>query len=178
MAADEIIRNGDVDPEAVRQARLSNPVLREEKLDTLARELDQADLLAVAVEADASILRVAGDHTVLYDHLTVGVFQAGSVAGDMAPIHKPFDHRAEVQHRQAGDDVVLAIYGPFNYGGRYTSESNARFDIWLKSRDPDSGIRNFEDLDILAQRAGMLLRHDYEMPANNRILYWEKSRAD
>ena len=66
------------------------------------------------------------------------------------------------------------LYGPFNYNNRFTSESNAGFDAWLKSRDPDSGIRNFEDLDRLAGLAGMRLQHDYEMPVNNRILYWEK----
>ena len=66
------------------------------------------------------------------------------------------------------------LYGPFNYNNEYTSESNARFDHWLKSRDPESGIRNFEDLDRLAQQAGMRLCNDYEMPVNNRILYWEK----
>ena len=66
------------------------------------------------------------------------------------------------------------LYGPFNYNSQYTSESNARFDGWLKSRDPESGIRNFEDLDKLAQQAGMQLKNDYEMPANNRVLYWEK----
>jgi cyclopropane fatty-acyl-phospholipid synthase-like methyltransferase len=68
----------------------------------------------------------------------------------------------------------LLLYGPFNYGNRYTSESNARFDQWLKSRDPASGIKNFEDLDKLAAQAGMILQNDYGMPANNRILYWEK----
>jgi cyclopropane fatty-acyl-phospholipid synthase-like methyltransferase len=68
----------------------------------------------------------------------------------------------------------LLLYGPFNYGNRYTSDSNARFDQWLKSRDPASGIRNFEDLDRLANQAGMVLINDVEMPANNRILYWEK----
>jgi cyclopropane fatty-acyl-phospholipid synthase-like methyltransferase len=68
----------------------------------------------------------------------------------------------------------LLLYGPFNYGGRYTSESNAGFDQWLKSRDPASGIRNFEDLDRLANQAGMVLKDDVEMPVNNRILYWEK----
>ena len=72
----------------------------------------------------------------------------------------------------AGGRFIL--YGPFNYAGRYTSESNARFDNWLKSRDPDSGIRNFEDLEQLAQLAGMQLQQDYEMPVNNRILYWKK----
>ncbi|MCP4815079.1 MAG: DUF938 domain-containing protein, partial [Planctomycetaceae bacterium] len=65
--------------------------------------------------------------------------------------------------------------GPFNYGGHYTSESNARFDSWLKGRDPQSGIRDFEALDALAVQANMILRNDYEMPANNRILCWQKT---
>ena len=66
------------------------------------------------------------------------------------------------------------VYGPFNYGGRYTSESNARFDEWLKSRDPLSGVRDFEAVDELAREAGLVLRKDYEMPANNRTLVWSK----
>src|SRR5690554_1376737 len=40
----------------------------------------------------------------------------------------------------------VIIYGPFKYGGEFTSESNAQFDESLKSRDPLSGIRNFEDV--------------------------------
>ena len=71
-------------------------------------------------------------------------------------------------------DSKFLLYGPFNYGNRYTSDSNARFDTWLKDRDPESGIRNFEDLNKLAEIAGMQLVKDYEMPVNNRILYWEK----
>lgn len=66
-------------------------------------------------------------------------------------------------------------YGPFNYQGEFTSESNARFDQWLKSRDPVSGIRNFEDLVALASANGLHLYEDYEMPANNRILVWQKA---
>ena len=73
---------------------------------------------------------------------------------------------------QAGDDVVLAIYGPFNYGGRYTSESNARFDQWLAEQHPDSAIRNFEDVNRLALEAGFTLQGDHSMPANNRLLVW------
>lgn len=69
---------------------------------------------------------------------------------------------------------VFAQYGPFNYGGRYTSESNARFDEWLKHRDPQSGIRNFEDLQTLAEANGLKLLADVEMPANNRTLVWQK----
>lgn len=69
----------------------------------------------------------------------------------------------------------FAQYGPFNYNGEYTSESNARFDQWLKGRDAQSGIRNFQDLEQLAAVNGMTLVKDYEMPANNRILVWKKN---
>ena len=74
----------------------------------------------------------------------------------------------------AGHDVVLAVYGPFNYGGRYTSESNARFDQWLAQQHPDSAIRDFEAVDGLAAAAGFALQGDYPMPANNRLLAWRK----
>ncbi len=72
--------------------------------------------------------------------------------------------------------AVFCLYGPFNYNGHYTSESNRRFDEWLKLRDPLSGIRDFEALNELAADAGMELKQDYEMPANNRILTWLKTR--
>lgn len=69
---------------------------------------------------------------------------------------------------------LLCLYGPFNYHRSYTSESNARFDEWLKARDPQSGIRDFEALDQLANRIGLRLVNDYEMPANNRTLVWQR----
>jgi len=68
----------------------------------------------------------------------------------------------------------LIVYGPFNYQNQYTSESNANFDIWLKNRDPLSAIRNFEDVDQLANENSLRLHKDYSMPANNRILCWQK----
>jgi SAM-dependent methyltransferase len=69
---------------------------------------------------------------------------------------------------------VLCLYGPFNYRNAYTSDSNARFDAFLKSRDPASGIRNFEALDSLAADNGMRFRQDHEMPVNNRLLVWSR----
>lgn len=71
-------------------------------------------------------------------------------------------------------NALFALYGPFNYDARYTSDSNARFDQWLKGRDPLSGIKNFEHLDELARKGGLEFKADYEMPANNRILLWWK----
>ncbi|MEE9446609.1 MAG: DUF938 domain-containing protein [Arenicellales bacterium] len=66
-------------------------------------------------------------------------------------------------------------YGPFNYNGEFTSESNARFELWLKQQNPLSGIRDFEALDALAKASGMQLLDDHEMPANNRVLVWQKA---
>ncbi|OBS08447.1 methylase [Acidihalobacter prosperus] len=69
----------------------------------------------------------------------------------------------------------FALYGPFNYGGRYTSDSNARFDAWLKARDPQSGVRDFEAVQALTSEVGLRLLQDIAMPANNRVLCWERS---
>ena len=70
-------------------------------------------------------------------------------------------------------DAKLAIYGPFNYDGQYTSASNAAFDQSLKQRAPHMGIRDFADVDRLARSVGFGLRDDLEMPANNRCLVWQ-----
>lgn len=69
---------------------------------------------------------------------------------------------------------VLVAYGPFNYGGRFTSESNAAFDAMLRARDPHSGIRDFEAVDALARAQGFTLVKDRAMPANNRALVWRR----
>ncbi|MCU0841194.1 MAG: class I SAM-dependent methyltransferase [Thiobacillaceae bacterium] len=72
------------------------------------------------------------------------------------------------------EDARLAIYGPFNYGGRYTSDSNAQFDAWLKQRGAHQGIRDFEAVDALAAGIGLVLAEDRSMPANNRCLVWRR----
>lgn len=70
--------------------------------------------------------------------------------------------------------ALLVVYGPFNNEGRYSSDSNARFDEWLKQQHSQSAIRDSEWLDTLAEKAGMKRIEDNEMPANNRILVWQK----
>ena len=70
---------------------------------------------------------------------------------------------------------LFILYGPFNYNGQYTSQSNANFDVWLAQQNPHSAIRDFEALDELAKEAGLMLIDDYPMPANNRILVWRKN---
>ncbi len=66
----------------------------------------------------------------------------------------------------------LCIYGPFKYDNKFTSQSNQQFDLWLKQRDPNSGIRDFEAVNRLAGKIGLAHQADYAMPANNQLLVW------
>lgn len=72
-------------------------------------------------------------------------------------------------------DVV--IYGPFKVGGAFTSESNATFDNWLKERNRESGVRDFEAVNALALEQGFVLQARREMPAHNFLLHWRKQAA-
>lgn len=73
-----------------------------------------------------------------------------------------------------GTGGKVIVYGPFRYNKQYTSESNAEFDVWLKQRDPESAIRDFEAVDALARQQDLILVDDFAMPANNQILVWQK----
>jgi SAM-dependent methyltransferase len=70
---------------------------------------------------------------------------------------------------------VLAVYGPFSDGGRHSAESNARFDAFLRARDPLSGVRDWRAVDALARAQGLSLDGDHAMPANNRTLVWRRN---
>lgn len=72
------------------------------------------------------------------------------------------------------DGGLFILYGPFNYGGRYSTEGNARFDRWLRQRDPLSGIRDVEAMHRCAAANGLHPYRDFAMPANNRMLVWRK----
>lgn len=69
---------------------------------------------------------------------------------------------------------VLAVYGPFTYRDRPTAESNARFDVMLRSRDPLSGLRSLDAIRTLAEKHGLALAEDNAMPANNRLLVFHR----
>lgn len=72
-------------------------------------------------------------------------------------------------------NALVCIYGPFNYQGQFTSDSNARFNDWLKAQNPHSGIRDFEKIYELAESIGLQILDDHAMPANNRLLVFQKS---
>lgn len=78
--------------------------------------------------------------------------------------------------RQLQPGGIFCLYGPFNYDGQFTSQSNADFDQWLKQRDAQSGIRDVTAVDRLAVAQGLQLCDDIAMPANNRMLVWCKPK--
>jgi cyclopropane fatty-acyl-phospholipid synthase-like methyltransferase len=70
---------------------------------------------------------------------------------------------------------VFCLYGPMKYLGVLDAKSNIQFDDWLRQQFPHQGIREFHDINSLAIAAGLVLREDNSMPANNRLIVWQKS---
>lgn len=77
--------------------------------------------------------------------------------------------------RVLGEGGVFCLYGPFNFEGRFSSESNAAFDTSLGQRDPAMGIRDIEELDRFAAAGGLTRVRLYALPANNHIAVWQKA---
>ncbi len=71
--------------------------------------------------------------------------------------------------------ALVFFYGPFKYESKFTSQSNEDFDVLLKSSNVKSGIRSFEDVTANMKKAGFKLLKDHKMPANNRILVYERT---
>lgn len=67
-------------------------------------------------------------------------------------------------------DGRLFLYGPFKRDGKHTALSNAVFDSSLRERDAEWGVRDIDDLEKLADSAGLKLMKTVDMPANNLIL--------
>lgn len=93
-------------------------------------------------------------------------------------LHIMSRHEVELLFQYVGKHLKengrFMVYGPFNYNGQYTSESNQRFDVWLSQLAGDSSIKHFEDILGLAELNGLDLLKDVAMPANNRILVLQK----
>ena len=68
----------------------------------------------------------------------------------------------------------MMLYGPFKYGGEFTTESNRNFNQWLADRYDGAGIRDFETIDELAADNGLTFLSDQAMPANNQFIVWKK----
>lgn len=66
------------------------------------------------------------------------------------------------------------LYGPFKVDGRFSTESNERFDRALREQDAAMGIRDLDVLDGLAKSEGLDRIRTYGMPANNLLVVWRK----
>ncbi len=69
---------------------------------------------------------------------------------------------------------LFYVYGPYRYSDRPLEPSNEEFDRWLRARDHQSGIRDFDAVNALARRHNLTLVDDRPMPANNRSIWWAK----
>jgi hypothetical protein len=72
---------------------------------------------------------------------------------------------------------VLYLYGPFKRGGVHTAPSNEAFDQFLRSQNPEWGVRNLEAVETIAVSHGFQLTTIEEMPANNLSLVFVKITA-
>lgn len=73
------------------------------------------------------------------------------------------------------DDGRLFVYGPFKQDGSHTSPSNAAFDATLRAENPEWGVRDVSDLNVLAHAAGLAPAEISSMPANNLVLAFRRA---
>jgi hypothetical protein len=69
---------------------------------------------------------------------------------------------------------VLFLYGPYIQPGIETAPSNLAFDLDLKRRNPEWGLRSLDKVTALAAEQGLELSDRIEMPANNLSLIFRK----
>jgi SAM-dependent methyltransferase len=74
-------------------------------------------------------------------------------------------------------DGRFFLYGPFKRDGQHTALSNAVFDSSLREGNPEWGVRDIVDVEKLARSAGLALLETVEMPANNMILVFGRTKA-
>lgn len=68
----------------------------------------------------------------------------------------------------------LILYGPYFDAETETAPSNRAFDLDLRARNPEWGLRSVEWLDGMAERAGFRRTRRVAMPANNLTLVYRK----
>lgn len=77
-------------------------------------------------------------------------------------------------HDLLAQDAPLILYGPYLEADVETAPSNVEFDAWLKSRNPEWGLRELTWLDALAKRHGLTRTRRVAMPANNLTLVYRR----
>lgn len=143
-----------------------------ENHDTIRRWLHVSDLPNVGKPLALDVQGV--DSSALSDYEFDAVFSANTA--HIMPM-QAVAHMFDLVGRLLPADGIFCLYGPFNFAGRFSSDSNAEFDASLKRHDPTMGIRELESLDAFGERAGLTRARLYAMPASNHIAVWVKGTA-
>lgn len=73
--------------------------------------------------------------------------------------------------------AVLFIYGPYKQRDVPLADSNAAFDISLRQKNAEWGLRYVEDIAEEAHKLGLCLAQFIDMPANNLSLVFRASSS-
>ncbi|RYD68266.1 MAG: DUF938 domain-containing protein [Sphingomonadales bacterium] len=76
--------------------------------------------------------------------------------------------------RVLGAGAPLILYGPYRRQDVPTAPSNEAFELWLKDKSPDFGLRYLEEVTRAAEAHGLTLERIVEMPANNLMLVYRR----
>jgi hypothetical protein len=69
---------------------------------------------------------------------------------------------------------ILYLYGPFKRDGEHTAPSNFAFDESLRAQNPEWGVRNLEEVVMVANAQGLSLLEIAQMPANNLSVVFQR----
>jgi len=72
------------------------------------------------------------------------------------------------------EEGLLIFYGPFSIGGKHISDGNIAFDQSLRAQDPETGIRDLDDVALEARMNELHLVKTVRMPANNFCVIFKK----
>ena len=107
-----------------------------------------------------------GNNNIKYDMIVaINVFHVASLQCWYNLIQHSFYHLFNFDN----PNRCLLIYGPFNLNGEYTSESNLKFDKFMKEtgNNHDYYLKDINELNDYANQYSLELSQTIEMPNNN-----------
>lgn len=75
------------------------------------------------------------------------------------------------------EDGLLYLYGPYSMQRRHTAPSNAAFDSALRAHNPEWGVRDLEDVNVVAKEQGFEPAETIAMPADNFSVLFRKRQT-